>query len=122
MLTRIRNAQAVKKETVVVPFSKIKQDLAQTLKQAGLILDYEKKGRTITSRKLELKLKYLGPLPAITAVRRVAKPGQRIYIKHNEIFPKGRGAIRVISTSQGLMSDAEAKKNKLGGEVLCEIS
>lgn len=122
MLTRIRNAVAVKKETVAIPFSKIKQEVAQILKQTGFILDYEKKGRTVTSRKLELRLKYSDLLPAITNVRRVSKSGQRIYIKYNDIFPKGRGVLRIISTSQGLMSDAEAKKSKLGGEVLCEIS
>lgn len=122
MLTRIRNASAVNKETVGVPFSKMKQEIAQVLKQTGFILDYEKKGRTITSRKLELKLKYSDSFPAITKAKRISKPGQRIYVKHSDIFPQGRSFIKIISTSKGVMSDFEAKKNKLGGEVLCEIS
>ncbi|MFY9493142.1 MAG: 30S ribosomal protein S8 [Minisyncoccia bacterium] len=122
MLTRIRNAQTVKKETVVIPFSKTKQELARVLKEVGFILDFEKKGRAVSGRKLELKLKYINSFPAITTIKRISKPGQRIYIKHNKIFPRGSGFLRVISTSRGLVSDSQAYKQKLGGEVLCEIS
>ncbi|MEK9174942.1 MAG: 30S ribosomal protein S8, partial [Patescibacteria group bacterium] len=67
-------------------------------------------------------LKYVNSFPAIADVKRVSKPGQRIYIGYNKIFPKGRDRTRIISTSKGVMTDVEAKKNKLGGEVLCEIS
>jgi len=78
MLIRIKNAQAVNKETVSIPFSKLKQELTRVLKQSGLILDYEKKGRAVV-KKLELKLKYDQSSPAIAAVKRISKPGQRIY-------------------------------------------
>ena len=121
MLVRIRNAQAVRKETVVVPFSKMKQEIARILKQAGLILDYEKKGRSAGGRKLELGLKYNGSQPAISSVKRISKPGRRAYLSYREIFPKA-GALTIISTSKGVISAAEARKAKLGGEVLCEIS
>lgn len=122
MLTRIKNAQAVKKETVAVPFSKMKQELARVLKESGFIADFEKKGRAVSNKKLELKLKYGDSFPAVTNAQRISKPGQRIYVKYHEIFTKGSRLLRIISTSHGLMSDAEAKKQKLGGEVLCEIS
>ena len=122
ILIRIKNAQAVKKETILVPFSKLKQEMARVLKQAGFILDYEKKGRTVVNKKLEIKLKYSNSFPVISSTKRISKPGQRIYIKHNEIFSKGRGILQIISTSKGIMSDADARKSKLGGEVLCEIS
>lgn len=122
MLTRIRNASAVNKETVVMPFSKMKQEVASVLKRANLILDFEKKGRNISGKKLELKLKYTESFPAISDAKRVSKPGQRIYIKHNEIFPEKDGTVKIISTSKGIMLDAEARKNKLGGEVVCEIN
>ncbi|MDP3764813.1 MAG: 30S ribosomal protein S8 [bacterium] len=122
MLTRIRNAGAVNKETVSMPFSKMKQEIANVLKKASLILDFEKKGRNISGKKLELKLKYIESYPAIASAKRISKPGQRIYIKHNEIFPKKDGTIKIISTSKGIMVDAEARRSKLGGEVVCEIS
>lgn len=121
MLVRIKNAQAVNKETAVIPFSKIKQEIARILKQSHFILDYEKKGRTI-AKKLEIKLKYTGACPAISSARKVSKSSQRIYFKYNEIFPKSKGGVIIISTSKGIMSGADARKAKLGGEVLCEIS
>lgn len=120
MLIRIKNAQAVKKETVNIPFSKLKQEIARVLKQNGLILDYEKKGRAVV-KKLELKLKYENSFPAIAAVKRISKPGQRIYLKNREIFSK-KGSMIIVSTSQGLMAGSEARKAKLGGEILCEIA
>ncbi len=120
MLIRIKNAQAVNKETVGIPFSKLKQELARVLKQSGLILDYEKKGRAIV-KKLELKLKYENSFSAIAAVKRISKPGQRIYLKSREIFSK-KGSTIIVSTSRGLMTGDEARKAKLGGEVLCQIS
>ncbi|MDP3800345.1 MAG: 30S ribosomal protein S8 [bacterium] len=122
MLTRIRNAGAVNKETVSMPFSKMKQEIANVLKKANLILDFEKKGRNVSGKKLELKLKYVESYPAISGAKRISKPGQRIYIKHNEIFSKKDGTIKIISTSKGIMVDIEARRSKLGGEVVCEIN
>lgn len=121
MLIRIKNAQAVNKETVVIPFSKTKQEIARVLKQTQMILDYEKKGRSVI-KKLEIKLKYINSFPAITNIKRISKPGQRIYMGKREIFSKGKGIVTIISTSKGIMSLNEAKKSGLGGEILCEIS
>ena len=120
MLIRIKNAQSVNKETVGIPFSKLKQELARVLKQSGLIFDYEKKGRAIV-KKLELKLKYENSFPAIADIKRISKPGQRIYLKSREIFSK-KGSMIIVSTSHGLMTGDEARKAKLGGEILCQIS
>ncbi len=120
MLIRIKNAQAVKKETVSVSFSRMKQDISNVLKQSNLILDYDKKGRSAI-KKLELKLKYINSFPAISDIKRISKSGRRVYIKSREIFSK-KGSISIISTSKGVMSDAEARKAKLGGEVLCQIN
>src|SRR3989344_1517164 len=109
MLTRIRNAGAVNKETVSMPFSKMKQEIANVLKKANLILDFEKKGRNVSGKKLELGLKYVESYPAISGAKRISKPGQRIYIKHNEIFSKKNGAVKIISTSKGIMVDSDAR-------------
>lgn len=122
MLIRIKNAQAAGKETVAVPFSKVKQEIARVLKGAGFVADFEKKGRSAAARKLEVRLKYTNSFPAVSLARRISRPGRRIYLKHAQIFPKGRGVLRIISTSRRIMSDVEARKAGLGGEVLCEVS
>ena len=121
MLIRIKNAQAVGRETVVIPFSKMKQEIARVLKQRQFILDFEKKGRTV-AKKLEIKLKYVGARPMISQVKRVSRPGQRIYARSRDIYPKGKDTITIISTSRGVMPAEEARRDKLGGEVLCHIS
>ena len=121
MLVRIKNAQAVKQETVVMPFSKIKQEIARVLKNSQLILDFEKKGRTV-AKKLEIKLKYTNGHPAVSNIKRISKSGQRIYASSKAIFSRGPGSLVVVSTSKGIMSGKEARQAKLGGEILCEIS
>ncbi len=122
MFIRIKNAQAVNKETVSFPFSKTKQEIANILKKEKLISDFEKKGRGAKKR-LELGLSYKsGNLPAITDFKRISKPGQRRYVGRQEIFPvKGGYGLSIISTSRGIMSGKDAKKNKMGGEVLIEV-
>lgn len=118
MLNRIRNSQAVLQETVSVPFSKIKYEIASAVHRAGFIKDIEKKGRKEKRIiKITLKKDFL-----ISGLKRISKPGQRIYISHKDIKPIRKGyGITVISTSGGVMLDKEARKNKLGGEVICEI-
>ncbi len=121
MLNRIRNAQAVGKETVEIPFSNLKYEIAQILEKEGFVEKVEKRGKK--SRKfIELTLKYENGLPAISGLKRVSKPGQRIYLPYGKLKPvKGGYGISIISTSKGLMTNKGARKNKLGGEVLCEI-
>ncbi len=121
LLNRIKNAQKVGHESVEIPFSKAKFELAKILNREGFIVSVEKKGAK-NREKLELKLKYNQGIPAIQDLRRVSKPGQRIYASVQKIKPVKQGyGLAIISTSFGLMTDKEARKNKLGGEILCEI-
>jgi len=121
MLTQIRNAQAVFKTEVLIPFSKIKYQIAKILETEKFIERAERKGRRI-KKQIKIVLKYENKAPAISGLKRVSKPGQRIYSPVKKIKPiRGGFGIAILSTSQGLMSDKEARKKKLGGEVLCEI-
>jgi small subunit ribosomal protein S8 len=122
MITRIRNAQAVGKRTVTVPFSSFKWNILEVLKRYGFIGDIEKIGRG-TNKVIEIKLKYhRDKSPKINLIQRVSKPSRRIYVNHNELWPYRQGlGIRVISTPKGVMSDKEARKEHLGGEVILEI-
>jgi small subunit ribosomal protein S8 len=121
MFTRIRNAQAVSHQTVSIPFSKIKYKLAQILEKEGLVKKVTAQGRK-TRKMIEIELKYEKGEPAINSLKRISKPGQRIYIKKDELKPIRQDyGLSIISTSQGLMTNKEAKKKGLGGEVLCEI-
>jgi len=122
MLTRIRNALMARHKTVVVPGSKLKLEIVRILKEEGYIEDY----RVIEEKpqiKIEIVLKYdEKKRPVIAGIRRVSKPGRRIYRGYKEL-PKvlnGLG-IAIISTSQGIMTDHEARKRRVGGEVICEI-
>ena len=121
MLTRIRNAQAVSNPTVTVPFSKFRFNLAKILEKEGLVDEVTTKGRKVR-KVIEIKLKYEKEIPTISGLKRISKPGRRIYLKKNELRPVKQGyGLAIIFTSLGLMTNKEAKKRGLGGEVLCEI-
>ncbi len=121
LLTSIRNAQAVSKETVNLPFSNLKYEIVKILKREGFIENFEKKGRKM-KKILEITLKYDGKIPAISGLKRISKPGQRIYLSWRKIKRvKGGYGIAIISTSKGWLTDKEAREQKLGGEVICEI-
>ncbi len=121
MLTRIRNAQAVKLEEVFVPFSKIKKRMAEILKTEGYLADFEEQEGQ-RGAKLRLVLKYEGGEGLFTALERISKPGRRVYSRASDLPRVLQGlGISIISTSKGLMTDREAKKLKLGGEVICKI-
>ena len=122
MLTQIRNSLAVRKPEVVLSFSKLKFNLAGILEKTGWVGEVTTDGEG-TVKKLRLKLKYDDRgLPMISGLLRVSKPGQRIYSKSKAIprTPLGSG-IGIISTSQGLMTSDEARRAKLGGELICQI-
>jgi len=121
MLNRIVNAQAVQKETVVLPFSQIKYAIAKILEQRKFVKHVDFKGKR-TRKVIEINLRYLKGEPRITGVKRISKPGQRSYASSQEIkrVRNGQG-IAVISTSKGLMTDQDAKRENVGGEILCEI-
>ena len=122
MLTRIRNANSMHYEEVQVPASNIKKEIARILKDEGFINDYSI-SKDNAQGTILLKLKYTNKKEsAITGLKRISKPGLRVYAKSDEI-PKvlnGLG-IAIISTSKGIMTDKEARKEKLGGEVLAYI-
>ena len=121
MLNRIRNAQAVLKTTVDVPLSKIKLEICQILARNGFIKGFEKKGRK-NKKNIQITLKYDGKIPAISGMKRISKPGQKIYLPYKKIKKvKGGYGLSIISTSKGLMTDKEARKQRLGGEVICEV-
>ena len=121
MLTRIRNAKAVQKPSVEIPFSKIKLEIAKTLLREGFLKEAEQKGRK--ERKiLEITLKYEDKISAISGIKKVSKPGQRIYSSSQELLKaKREGGTLLVSTSKGIMTDREARKNHMGGEIICEI-
>ena len=122
MLTRIRNANQMRNKEVEMPASKIKVEIARILKEEGFIVDYKTKKNNIQDV-LVLSLKYSeNKERVITGLKRISKPGLRVYAKVNEI-PKvlnGLGIV-ILSTSQGLMTDKEARAKQVGGEVLAYI-
>lgn len=122
MLTRIRNAVRVEHPHVEMPSSKVKQGVADVLKREGYIWDWEEV-QAEPANQIRLELKY-GPNGerVIQTIKRVSKPGRRIYAKSRDLRPVLDGlGISVISTSQGVISDREARQKNVGGEVLCEI-
>ena len=121
MLNRIRNAQAVLHPKIEIPFSNLKYNMAKILEKKGLIEKAAKTGKK-EKRIIEITLKYENKKGAIVGLKRISKPGQRIYVPARTIKKvKGGYGLSIISTSKGLMTGQEAKKQKLGGEILCEI-
>ncbi|MFH1564409.1 MAG: 30S ribosomal protein S8 [bacterium] len=120
MLTRLRNALAVKKTEVIVPHSKIKFAIADILKKNGYIVDYEKTDDNYGE--IKMILKYKNGKPAIAFLKRVSRPGRRVYSRKDELpVVLNSFGIAIISTPQGIMTNKSAKKAGVGGEVLCEI-
>ena len=122
MLTRIRNANQMRYKEVEVPASKIKNEIARILKQEGFISDYKVKKNNVQDS-LVLNLKYGDKKErVITGLKRISKPGLRVYAKAEEIPSVLSGlGIAIISNSKGMMTDKEARKESLGGEVLAYI-
>lgn len=122
MLTRIRNGLMAKKSEVVLPYSNFKHSLAKVLQAEGWIKIVEvKETEGIKNISLQLKYDQTGS-PVISGIKRVSKPGQRIYSARTEI-PRVMGGMgtTIVSTSKGLMTDKEARQNKVGGEIVCQI-
>lgn len=121
LLIRIKNAQSAGRETAEVPFSNVKLAIANILAANNFINKVGKKGIK-NKEKLEIKLKYNQGIGALSGLKRVSRPGQRVYIPFLRLKAIKQGyGLAIISTSQGIMSDKEARKRKIGGEVLCEI-
>jgi len=122
MLTRIRNAQAVKLPAISVPYSTIKMGMLKIMKERGFIGNYEKKGKKV-HKHIMVELAYgKSGHSAFGGAKRVSKPGRRIYKRASDIHSIKQGTgIAIVSTPKGLMTDKEARRAKIGGEVLCEI-
>ena len=122
LLTRIRNAQQARHAEVEVPGSRLKQDVARVLKEEGYIEDFSVSAGEGGKSSLKIRLKYYQGRPVIDEIKRVSRPGLRIYRGKDEL-PRVRGGygVAIISTSHGLMSDRAARAAGHGGEVLCEV-
>ena len=124
MLTRIRNANIAFKDDVVMPSSKLKENLARILEREGYITGYKvDDDASRPGRRLRIELKYTPDRQrTISGLRRVSKPGLRVYTKADGV-PRVLGGmgIAILSTNQGLMTDREARERKVGGEVLCQV-
>ena len=121
MLTRIRNANQMRYQEVEMPTSKMKEEIARILKEEGYIADY-KIVEAKAQNKLVLSLKYDNKTRVITGLKRISKPGLRVYAKAEEIPSVLNGlGIAIVSTSEGVMTGRDAKKKSLGGEVLAYI-
>jgi small subunit ribosomal protein S8 len=121
MLTRIRNAQATEKQSVVIPASKVKQAFAKVLTDEGYIEDFavrDNDGKAV----IEIGLKYYAGKPVIEKIERVSRPGLRIYKGRDDIPRVMNGlGVAIVSTSRGVMTDRRARESGVGGEVLCVV-
>ncbi|MEK7549287.1 MAG: 30S ribosomal protein S8 [Patescibacteria group bacterium] len=121
LLIQLKNAQAVKKESIKVPYSKMDEEIVKILTANNYVGKFEKRGRS-PRRILDINLKYPNNEGAIQGIKFISKPSRRIYVGYKEIRPIKHGyGLMVLSTPQGIMAGGEAKKEKVGGEALFEI-
>ena len=118
MLTRVRNAVGARHETVSIPTSRTKLEIARILRDEGFISGYEQP----SAREILLRLKFVGKLPAVSGIRRISKPGLRVYARKSEM-PRVLGGmgVAIVSTSSGVMTGRQAERKGLGGEVLAYV-
>ena len=122
MLTRIRNAQMRGKSTVETPASKLRAWVLDVLADEGYIRGYEKTTGKDGHPAIEISLKYYEGAPVIRELKRVSKPGRRVYMGSSDIPQVRQGlGVSIVTTSKGVMSDANARANGVGGEVLCTV-
>lgn len=120
MLTRIRNASQTNKKEVVFPFSNIKLAIANILKKEGYLRDVKAKEGVFPE--ISVELKYEGNYPVIRKIERVSKPGRRVYVKSDNLPTiLNNYGIAIMSTPQGIMTNKQAKKIKIGGEIICKV-
>ncbi len=118
-LTVLRNASRANKETCAVQYSKIREGIARILKEEGYIEDF---ARVDEGKQLEVRLKYVNNSAAITGIQRHSKPGRRLYYGYREI-PRVLGGLgtSILTTSRGVLNDRDARRQKVGGEILCNV-
>src|SRR3954470_1993387 len=121
-LTRLRNASKAKLEECVIPHSNLKESVATILKAEGYVVDHTNGTDAQGHKTLVVKMKYVDGAPAITGLTRVSTPGRRLYFRYTDIPRVLNGlGIGIISTSKGLMKDADCRRNRAGGELLCNV-
>lgn len=122
LITRIRNGYLTSQKQIMAPYSAIKKELAKILVKENYLRKVTVEGKKPQEKKLVVKLKYPEQKPAISHIERISKPSLRVYLQAKELKPfRGGFGMRILSTSQGLMTDREAKKKNLGGEVICRL-
>ena len=122
MLSRIRNGQMRSLSKIDIPYSNFRFKILEVLKKEGYIINYKLTDNKVTNKTIVVDLKYYEGQPVIKEIKRVSKPGRRVYSKATSI-PRIRNGlgVAILSTSKGVMSDSEAIKNNLGGEIICRI-
>ncbi|MFM9029938.1 MAG: 30S ribosomal protein S8 [Opitutaceae bacterium] len=121
-LTRLRNASKARLDDCVMPHSRLKEAIVGILKTEGYVVDFSSSVDAQGHKTLVVKMKYVDGVPAITGLARVSTPGRRLYYRYTDIPRVLNGlGIAILSTSRGLMKDADCRRNKAGGELLCNV-
>ena len=123
MLTRIRNGQSARLGAVTIPYSKFKEEIVKVLLDEGYVRSYKVEGENIATKHLSVSLKYLRDgKPVIQEIHKVSKPGRKFYapVKDFKGYYNGLGVV-ILSTSKGVMTETNAQKNSVGGEVICKV-
>ncbi len=122
MLARLKNSQKRNHKKIELPSSKFKAKIAEILKSEGYIIDYEVKSEHNNKANLSISLKYSSGNPVISSIERVSKPGRRIFSSAESLPKVNNGlGIAIISTPKGVMTDIDARKEKVGGEIICKV-
>ncbi|GGI83480.1 30S ribosomal protein S8 [Legionella impletisoli] len=122
MLTRIRNGQQAKHQSVTMISSNLKEEIARVLKDEGYITDYAVESLDNNQKAITLTLKYFKDAPVIERIKRISRPGLRVYKSSKELSAVPGFGIAILSTSKGVMTHIAAKANGVGGELLCEVA
>ena len=120
MLIRIKNAQTAKHEAVRIPYSLLKHEIAKALERSGMVGASERKGKRIR-KILELQLRYPDGGPAIREVRIISKPSRRLYVSYRDLYRAPRGGVILLTTPKGILSSLEARKQRVGGQMIAEL-
>lgn len=122
LLTRIRNGQQAKHQSITLGSSKLKEEIAKVLKEEGYILDYSIQESENSLKTITVQLKYYQGKPVIDRIKRISRPGLRIYKASKDLTSVPGFGVAILSTSSGVMTHISAKKKGIGGEVLCEVA
>lgn len=122
MLTRIRNGQQAKHEYINMTSSKLKEQIAKVLQEEGYIVSYHVEPMENNLKQLTIQLKYYQNEPVISRIQRISRPGLRIYKSYKELQSIPGFGVSILSTSRGVMTNINAKKNCVGGEIICEVA